>query len=524
MLQRFYGCRTIEIVYKVKQKLLHAKTVRGTSTITSGWKEKHFRDSNICDLLESIPSDLLARFKERWQAEKQKRKDRRIVYLFADGGPSAPKDSGLQTVRHVFLLIPDGSPDNGVLAMSFARCRAADHVSKDFLNRLASVIGLTLSHNLSRFQLRERVKELTCMYSIANLAVSSGQSVEGFLQQVAELLPAAYLYPEITEARIIFENQSYRTAEFVEPQQSQKAPVVIGGTERGLVEVIYREPRPEMDEGPFLAEERRLLDSVAREIALIIERKQAETEQERLREQLRHADRLATIGKLAAGIAHELNEPLTGILGFAELLKEFPGMPAQPLSDIERIEAAALHGREVVRKLLLFARQISPRQSMVNVNRVVQDVVSFLESRCRQQNIRTRKQLDDALPEISADESQIRQVLMNLLVNALQAMENGGRLTITTKFSEGRIIISVRDTGTGIADDIKDKIFLPFFTTKDVHKGTGIGLSVVHGIVKSHAGGIEAFNAPGGGAEFRVWLPAKQAPKSKPGSHQTAVD
>jgi signal transduction histidine kinase len=266
-----------------------------------------------------------------------------------------------------------------------------------------------------------------------------------------------------------------------------------------------------MDEGPFLAEERRLLDSVAREIALIIERKNAEIEQERLQEQLRHADRLATIGKLAAGIAHELNEPLTGILGFSELLKEFPGMPPQPLSDIKRIESAALHGREVVRKLLLFARQISPRQSMVNINRVVQDVVSFLGGRCRQQNIRTRTQLDDALPEISADESQIRQVIMNLLVNALQAMENGGRLTITTKFSQRRIIISVRDTGTGIADEIKDKIFLPFFTTKEVHMGTGIGLSVVHGIVKSHAGGIDALSAPGGGTEFRVWLPVKRA-------------
>lgn len=100
---------------------------------------------------------------------------------------------------------------------------------------------------------------------------------------------------------------------------------------------------------------------------------------------------------------------------------------------------------------------------------------------------------------------------MNLSVNALQAMENGGRLTITTKFSEGQIIISVRDTGTGIADEIKDKIFLPFFTTKEVHMGTGIGLSVVHGIVKSHAGGIDAFSAPGGGTEFRVWLPAKRA-------------
>jgi signal transduction histidine kinase len=146
---------------------------------------------------------------------------------------------------------------------------------------------------------------------------------------------------------------------------------------------------------------------------------------------------------------------------------------------------------------------------MVDINGVVQDVVSFLGGRCRQQGIRTQIRLDDGLPKVQADESQIRQIVMNLMVNALQAMEKGGRLTVTTKFSEGRTMLSVQDTGTGIPDDIKDKIFLPFFTTKEMHMGTGIGLSVVHGIVKSHGGDIEASSAPGKGAEFRVWLPAK---------------
>jgi signal transduction histidine kinase len=509
MLQRFYGCTIVEIVYKENQKLLHVKTVKGTSRITSGWKERQVGHTDICDFIESIPSDPLRRFKARRHTERKKGKSRRIVYHLAGANSSEPENHKPKGAYHVFLLIPARSFDKGVLAMSFPRPRAADHVSNDFLNRLASLIGITLSHNLSRFELRERVKELSCIYSIANLAVSSDQSMEMFLQSAAELLPQAYLYPEITEARITFEDRTYQTGGFVDTQNSQKAAIVIGGNACGMVEVMYRESRPEMDEGPFLVEERRLLDSVAREIALIIERKQAEIERNRLKEQLRHADRLATIGKLASGVAHELNEPLTGILGFAELLKEFPGMPAQPMRDIERIESAALHGREVVRKLLLFARQISPRQSMVDINGVVQDVVSFLGGRCRQQGIRTQMRLDDGLPEVRADESQIRQVVMNLMVNALQAMENGGRLTITTKFAEGRTMLSVRDTGTGIPDDIKDKIFLPFFTTKETQMGTGIGLSVVHGIVKSHGGDIEASSVQGTGTEFRVWLPAK---------------
>jgi signal transduction histidine kinase len=283
----------------------------------------------------------------------------------------------------------------------------------------------------------------------------------------------------------------------------------VGGLARGVVEVVYREPRPELDEGPFLAEERHLLDSVAREIAIIIERRQAEVEQARLQDQLRHADRLATIGKLAAGVAHELNEPLTGILGFAELLKDLPGLPAQASSDLARIESAALHAREVVRKLLLFARQISPKQSPVAVNRLIQEVVGFFQARLSQQGITVRTRLERRLPDILADESQIRQIIMNLTINAIHAMDGGGRLAIATRFRGGEIVLSVRDSGRGIPEETRDKIFLPFFTTKDVDIGTGLGLSVVHGIVKSHRGRIKVVSAAGRGAEFKVYLPLK---------------
>jgi signal transduction histidine kinase len=261
-----------------------------------------------------------------------------------------------------------------------------------------------------------------------------------------------------------------------------------------------------------MAEERRLLDSVAREIALIIERKQAEIEKTRLQEQLQHADRLATIGKLAAGVAHELNEPLTGILGFAELLKEIPGTPAQAAADIARIEAAALHAREVVRKLLLFARQISPRQDPVDVNRLVREVASFFHARCAQEGIEVRLELDPTLPEIPADEPQIRQILFNLVINAIHAMGKSGCLQVSTRRRGTDVLMSVKDTGPGIPDDIKEKIFLPFFTTKDVDQGTGLGLSVVHGIVKSHRGRIKFSSRAGRGTEFRVYLPTSGTP------------
>jgi signal transduction histidine kinase len=513
-LQRFFKCRTAEIVYREKGKLLHAKAVTGRPPATSGWKDKSWGDPPFLDLFESVDPESVARLKSLTRAKNRGRGQAQLVFTV----PSHPAPWGEKprddTLGHAFLLIPSGEAIGGALALHFLKERRVDEASLELLSRLATIIGVSLSHNLSRFELRERVKELTCMYSIANLAVISHQQIEAFLQQAVELLPAAYLHPEITAARILLEGKTYQTPGFVESPQSQSARIVVGGHERGLVEVVYREPRPELDEGPFLAEERHLLDSVARELASIIERRQAESEQARLMEQLRHADRLATIGKLAAGVAHELNEPLTGILGFSELLKEIPGMPAQAESDLARIESAALHAREVVRQLLLFARQISPKQGKVGVNRLILEVVGFFRARLGQQGIKVRTELAEKLPDILADESQIRQILTNLTVNAIHAMEKGGLLTIATQSRGEEIELCIHDTGPGIPDDIKDKIFLPFFTTKDVDMGTGLGLAVVHGIVKSHGGRIKARSEAGKGAEFRVCLPVKpEAPR-----------
>jgi two-component system NtrC family sensor kinase len=511
-LLRFFKCTAVEIVYEEKRKLWHAKTVAGPPRATSGWKEKAARGLDYLDVVETAAPETLARLRSRLRAEQRHGRSSKRLFMFPAGRGTRGGDSGEQSIRQAFLMIPAGPSVGGVVALSFAHGRTvdADDASLELLSRLGSVIDRSLSHNLSRFELRERVKELTCMYNIANLAVTSNQPMDQFLQQAAELLPPAYLYPEITSARILLDGKSYETPGFGESPRSQRADVLVGGLHRGAVEVVYREPRPELDEGPFLAEERRLLDSVAREIAIILERRQAEVEQARLQAQLRHADRLATIGKLAAGVAHELNEPLTGILGFAELLKELSGLPEQALSDLARIESAALHAREVVRKLLLFARQISPKQSPVAVNPLIQEVVAFFQARLSQQGIKVRTRLERTLPDIPADESQIRQIIMNLTINAIHAMDNGGLLTITTRSGREEILLSLRDTGAGIAEDIRDKIFLPFFTTKDVDMGTGLGLSVVHGIVKSHRGRIKVVSAAGRGAEFKVYLPLKQ--------------
>ncbi len=363
--------------------------------------------------------------------------------------------------------------------------------------------------------LRERVKELTCLYAIAQISARPGPSLEEMLQEIVGLLPPAWQYPGIASARIILHGNSYSTQGFRDGAWKQRAELVVNNTRCGAVEVVYTEDRPELDEGPFLWEERSLLNAVARQVALIVERKQGERDKSRLQDQLRHADRLATIGTLAAGVAHEMNEPVGNVLGFAQLAKGSPGLPESARRDIEKIEAAALHTREIIKKLLVFARQVPPHKTQVNLNRIVEDGLCFFEARCAKEGVEVVRSLAPDLPEITADASQLNQVLVNLVVNAFQAMPDGGKLTIETRRCGGEVLLIVEDTGTGMSQEVLDQIFVPFFTTKDIGQGTGLGLPVAHGIVTAHGGSLDVHSKVGCGTRFEIRLPAAGPPGGK---------
>jgi signal transduction histidine kinase len=224
-------------------------------------------------------------------------------------------------------------------------------------------------------------------------------------------------------------------------------------------------------------------------------------------EQIRHADRLATIGKFASGIAHELNEPLGNILGFAQLAKKCPSLPEQAGADLEKIEKSSLYAREIVKKLLLFARQVPSNKVTLNINNIIKDSLYFFEGKCEQSGIELIIDLSDDLPSITLDPSQMTQVLINLVINAIHSMPDGGRLEIKTYSSEYYISLIVDDTGTGMSEETKKHIFNPFYTTKDVDQGTGLGLAVVHGIVSSHGGDIKVDSNQGKGTRFEIQIP-----------------
>ena len=376
---------------------------------------------------------------------------------------------------------------------------------------ISQVVAMSVAYHRVQLEQRERVKELACLYEIARTAASPSRSVDDVLLDIVKHLPIAWQYPEITSAKIVLDGKEYVAGRTENPRFTQTADVVVNKVQRGVVEVSYVDDKPELDEGPFLLEERRLIDTIAREVAVIIERRRAEEDRTKLQEQLLHADRLATIGQLAAGVAHELNEPLGGILGFSQLALKHPGLPGQVLQDLSKIESASLHAREVVRKLMLFARQTPPTRQEVDLNELVSEGLYFLESRCIKGGIELHRRLSTDLPEITVDPAQIHQVLVNLVVNAIQAMDRGGRLTVETSFVDNYVLLSVSDTGCGMSKELIEKIFVPFFTTKDVGEGTGLGLPVVHGIVTSHGGDISVRSEPGEGAQFIVRLPISPA-------------
>jgi len=376
---------------------------------------------------------------------------------------------------------------------------------------LAHTLGIAFAHRRLQVALRERVKELTCLYGIAKLVAHPNISLDELLQKTVELLPPAWLFPDIASAQIVVDRRHYRTTRYQKGVQNLRSDLFISGKKRGFVEIGYNEVRPQLDDGPFLIEERNLIDTISREIAVIIEQTQTEQEKQLLLDQLRHADRLATIGQLAASVTHELNEPLVNILGFAQLAVKETNMPEQSRQDINKIINAALHAREVIKKLLIFARDTTAAKTPMNLNDLVEDGLFFLESRCNKSGIKLVRNLAENMPDIIADHSQLLQVLTNLVVNSIHAMSEGGILTMQTEFDETEVLLIVEDTGTGMSKDVMKKIFSPFFTTKDLDQGTGLGLSVVQGIVNSHGGSIDVDSKIDIGTRVIIHLPLDSA-------------
>lgn len=353
--------------------------------------------------------------------------------------------------------------------------------------------------------MRERVKELSCLYRVAAAFNELRGSLGACLARVAAVLPEACRYPELAAARVRVDSLEECSTGFRDSPDSLRCEIRVAGRARGTITLTYADA-PVSGADAFLAEEKTLIETIAQQVGVFVAGIESERQRVDIEAQLRHADRLASIGQLAAGVAHELNEPLGGVLGFAQLALREPDVPEQVRADLNRIVEASLHSREIIRKLLVFARQAPASKQPVNVNAVVEESMFLLEAGCENPGIRFERRLAPGLPDIEADAVQIRQVVTNLVINAIQAIEGPGTITVRTGTDSGGVVIVVEDTGSGMSPEVERHIFDPFFTTKDVGRGTGLGLSVVQGIVVGHGGTVEVESEPARGSRFRVRL------------------
>jgi two-component system, NtrC family, sensor kinase len=226
------------------------------------------------------------------------------------------------------------------------------------------------------------------------------------------------------------------------------------------------------------------------------------------RQQISRAEKLASIGRLAAGVAHEINNPLTGVLTFAHLLRQKPHMTAEDQQDLDLVIHETTRAAEIVRGLLDFARERPTMMEPLDLNDVVRRTVRLIANQKKFEHIAIEEALRNDLPEVRGDVNPLQQVILNLALNACAAMPRGGKLTIATGCEDGRVLLRVTDTGCGIKEELLEKIFEPFFTTQPVGKGTGLGLSVTYGIVEQHDGTIEVQSKEGQGSTFTISLPA----------------
>lgn len=352
--------------------------------------------------------------------------------------------------------------------------------------------------------LQERIKELSCLYKISNIAATSTAPLPEKLQEVVQSLPQAWQHPDHAVAALRLDNQQYRSGTLAAHFDSQQHPILVRGQERGYLAMHYNYqdgPPP-----PFLHEETLLLKTLAQEISGIIERDEQKAREALLRRKFEQADRLSILGEITAGIAHELNTPLGNILGFAQLIQDRTH-DQQVEQDVEKIINSSMHAREIVKKLMFFSCEMPQQKQPADVGQLIEEALQLLRLTFEQASVTPRLSLPGQPVIANVDPIQFTQVVFNLLINALHASSPGQEIWLTLIQQEPNLVLRIQDFGHGIEKDLRERIFEPFFSTKLPGEGSGLGLSVVHGIVKTHGGQIDLKSRPGEGACFTIRLP-----------------
>ncbi len=514
ILQYYSGCERVCLCMKDNDHFQHAdiRREKDNRSVFSFNKKGLSPDSNS-DIITGMifgRSVFSSSYQENSRTFYYLDNNRDIEVNVTEKGRSAIKKITPERTYRSALFIPVCAGDDvlGVFSLKSRKSFFFTEIEIEFYEGLVLIIGIMLFGFNTNYNLNERIKELTTLYEMSRI-FERNTSPEEYLGEILKIVPLSMQFPDICFCRIVLDGKEYSNLNKRNISKSIREKIRIKGAERGEIEVLYSEGEQLTETDPFLSDEKELLKAVSRNIGMFIETVESNMEQEKLQEQLRHADRLATLGILTSGVAHELNEPLGNILGFSQLLLAEGRMNDRDRGDIEKIVESTLFAREIIKKLMFFSRQTPPKKARIDLNEIVKEGLYFLSSRCRKAGIKLKRMLQKDLPLITADPSQLHQVLVNLVVNSIQAMPEGGTLLIRTKQEEGFVALTVKDSGIGMSEEVMKKIFIPFFTTKDVNQGTGLGLSVVHGIITAHKGMIKVSSIPGKGSSFSVRLPVK---------------
>lgn len=365
-------------------------------------------------------------------------------------------------------------------------------------------------------QLQERIKELNCLYGISKLVESSGGSLDKILQRTVDLIPVSWQYPDITCASIVIDGEMFKTENFQETVWKQKANVKVYGKCAGIVEVCYLDKMPESDEGPFLQEERNLIDAISERLGHIIERLRVEAELRNYREKMFRAEQLASLGTIGSAVAHQLNQPLSVIrLSIQKALRDLKGIDCPDI--VKEILNDSLsqvsHASSAVKGFLALGHtSCDKRVGEIDIYKIAGNITAVFNEAARQAKTEliVEENIRD-LPAIRGTTGEIEQIFFILVQNAIQAAkaDKWRWLRISGGIEEDQVELKFSDNCGGIEPDILDKIFEPFFTTKSIEQGSGLGLTILQQIVTNHDGSVRVESNNGKGTSFYVTLPIK---------------
>ncbi len=353
-------------------------------------------------------------------------------------------------------------------------------------------------------RLKERVKELTCLYSISSVLRKHSNNIQETLKEVCEITKNAWRHPKATIVELQYTDFQINTGPIPNKHVFQESKLSDHQENSGKIRVYY--DAENYDKTDFLEEEQQLLNQIAIEISDFFQRESIKEREELIRRKAEHNDRLAILGEITAGIAHELNTPLGNILGFAELIQE-NNKDEQTKNDLDKIIKASIYSREIVKKLMFFACEMPHQKQPQQIKPIIEQALSLLGPNLKKAGVTCSFEIDEDNLVFPLDMIQFTQIIFNLVINAIYVSPPKSKIQISVSHSKNHILMEIKDQGPGVPKALRKKVFHPFYSTKPLGEGSGLGLSVVHGIVKAHQGEIKIKENIPNGSNFKILLP-----------------